>query len=67
MVIGGQGHQPAHINPTVLARPPSWRSVRQLKILICFISLTFLGCSLPERPPMEMPRDWCKEVDKNCA
>src|SRR5262249_6461308 len=31
---------------------------------ICLLILILEGCSLPDRPPLETPRDWCKDVGK---
>jgi hypothetical protein len=42
------------------------RDVGTMKILLWIITLTLIGRSLPERPPLGMPRDWCKKVDKQC-
>jgi hypothetical protein len=61
MVIGGHSISSGSLNPA--PNPVTWG----IKILFWFTALTLIGCSLPERPPVEMPRDWCKEVDKNCG
>jgi hypothetical protein len=34
--------------------------------LLSLVILALAGCSLPDRPPLETPRDWCKDIGKEC-
>ena len=39
---------------------------RPRRAYLVFVILVLAGCTLPDRPPLETPRDWCKDIGKEC-